>query len=123
MITAQEAQRFSDAWIGAWNSHDVEAILAHYREDVTFTSPFTVEVVGAPDGVVRGRADLRDYFTRGLAAYPELHFKPIAALAGVDSVVLHYHSVGGREAMEVMELDADGLVRRVSAHYTDPAAG
>ena len=65
---------------------------------------------------------LRAYFERGLASYPELHFQPIAALGGIGSIALHYRSVEDREAIEVMELDARGQVRRAAAHY-GPAAG
>jgi hypothetical protein len=36
----------------------------------------------------------------------------------VSSVALHYASVGGRTAIEVMELAADGAVVRVAAHYS-----
>jgi hypothetical protein len=60
---------------------------------------------------------LREYFGRALQTFPALHFEPFAALAGVDSVALHYRSVEGREAIEVMELDPDHRVRRVAAHY------
>jgi hypothetical protein len=88
-------------------------------------SPFAARA-GAPGGVIRGLPALRDYFGRALQAFPELHFEPFAALAGVDSVALHYRSVEGREAIEVMELDPDHQVRRVAAHYgpasSDPAS-
>ena len=65
---------------------------------------------------------MRDYFEHGLATYPALHFQPIAALAGVQSIALHYHSVEDRQAIEVMELDPRRQVRRVTVHYTAPAA-
>ena len=34
------AQRFVIGWLAAWNDHDVEAVLAHFAEDVVFSSPF-----------------------------------------------------------------------------------
>ncbi len=30
---------FAQEWLNAWNSHDLEAIMAHYAEDVIFYSP------------------------------------------------------------------------------------
>jgi hypothetical protein len=33
--------------------------------------------------------------------------------------VLEHQSVNGLQAAELMELDEDGLVRRVSAHYSE----
>lgn len=119
-MTKERAESFARDWIAAWNAHDLDRILSHYSDDVVFSSPFAVELADAPDGIVRGTSELRAYFARGLEAYPDLHFEPIAALPGAGSVALHYRSVGGREAIEVMELGEDGLVSRVAVHYSDP---
>jgi hypothetical protein len=107
---------FEREWIEAWNAHDIDRILSHYRDDVRFVSPFAARA-GARHGVIRGLSGLRDYFELGLASYPELHFQPIAALGGIGSIALHYRSVEDRQAIEVMELDAHGQVRRAAAHY------
>jgi hypothetical protein len=120
--TAASAEAFAREWVAAWNSHDLDAILSHYAEDVVFRSPFVVSLLGVEDGVVRGRDALRDYFARGLAAYPELEFDLHEGLPGAGSVAVRYRSVGGREAIEVMELDAGGLVDRVTVHYSEPAS-
>jgi SnoaL-like domain len=120
-VSADLIADFEREWIDAWNAHDIDRILSHYRDDVRFVSPFAARA-GAPHGELRGRPALRDYFDRALASYPALHFQPIAALAGVRSIALHYHSVEDRQAIEVMELEARGQVRRVAVHYTAPAA-
>jgi len=117
ILSGASAYAFGRDWIAAWNAHDVERILSHYREDVLFTSPFAARA-GAPEGVLRGLPALRSYFERALAAYRDLHFEPIAVLSGVDSVALHYRSVEGRDAIEVMQLDQRRRVYRVAAHYT-----
>jgi hypothetical protein len=108
---------FERDWISAWNAHDIDRILSHYRDDVEFISPLAARA-GAPHGKLSGRSALRAYFERGLATYPGLHFQPIAALGGVGSIALHYRAVEDREAIEVMELDAAGKVRRAVVHYT-----
>lgn len=114
---------FEREWIEAWNAHDLDRILAHYREDVRFVSPLAARG-GAPHGRVHGRSALRTYFERGLASYPALHFRPIAALGGVGSIALHYRSIEDRQAIEVMELDSRGQVRRAAVHYTPaPSSG
>jgi ketosteroid isomerase-like protein len=118
VIDQERADRLAAEWIAAWNAHDLDAILAHYAEDVTFVSPFVAPLTGEESGVIHGRAALRDYFRRGLEAYPDLRFDLRAALPGVSSVALHYASVGGRTAIETMELDATGAVVRVAAHYS-----
>ena len=120
MLTAERAEALAEEWIAAWNAHDLDAILQHYADDVVFTSPFVARLLGAGQDTVRGKAALRDYFARALAAYPDLRFGLRAVLLGVDSLTLYYASVGGRLAAEVMLLDADGRVERVLAHYTAP---
>jgi hypothetical protein len=120
MLSPAEANHFASRWIAAWNARDLEQIVSHYREDVRFSSPFAITHAGAEDGVVHTRLALRRYFERALKAYPDLHFKLIAVLPGVNSVALHYRSVGGRRAIEVMELDPRGQVSRVTAHYGPP---
>ena len=122
MISQEDADHFADDWIAAWNAHDLDRILSHYRGDVRFASPFATVHAGAPDGVVRGLPSLRRYFERALSAYPDLRFDLFAALPGVDSVALQYRSVGGRHAIEVMELDERRRVHRVAAHYSSAAA-
>ena len=40
------ATRFVDDWVTEWNSHNLEGLLAHYRDDVVFTSPVAIAVIG-----------------------------------------------------------------------------
>jgi hypothetical protein len=117
MISAERANAFARAWIDAWNAHDLTAILSHYADDVEFFSPFVVRVLNDPAGVIRGKAALAAYFSRGLERFPELHFELHRVLAGVQSVTLYYRSVDDLQAAEVMELDASGKVRRALCHY------
>ena len=35
-IDADFARAFAANWIAAWNAHDLERILEHYTEDVSF---------------------------------------------------------------------------------------
>jgi hypothetical protein len=123
MFSTSEARHFASDWIAAWNARDLERIVSHYREDVLFSSPFAITHAGAEDGVVHTRPALRAYFKNALNAYPELRFEFIAVLCGVNSVALHYRSVGGREAIEVMQFDARRRVHRVTAHYGPPTKG
>jgi hypothetical protein len=116
-ISADFIAEFERDWISAWNAHDIDRIVSHYRDDVELVSPLAARA-GAPQGKLSGLSALQTYFERGLATYPALQFQPIAALGGVGSIALHYRAVEGREAIEVMELDAGGQVRRAAVHYT-----
>jgi ketosteroid isomerase-like protein len=119
VISTEDAERFAEEWYGAWNSHDLDAILRHYADDVEFLSPFVVALNDDPSGTLRGKDELRAYIERGLKRYPDLNFEPLDLLVGVDSVTLSYVSVESKRAAEVMTLDPDGLVVRVQAHYRD----
>jgi len=116
-LSADLIAEFEREWIEAWNAHDIDRILSHYRDDVQFISPIAARF-GTPRGEVRGRPALRAYFQHGLASYPALHFEPIAALGGIGSIALHYRAVEDRQAIEVMQLDTRGKVQRAAAHYT-----
>jgi SnoaL-like protein len=115
--------RRSQEWIEAWNAHDLERILAHYSEDVELISPFVVKLAGRSDATVRGKTALRDYFARGLEAFPTLRFDFIRLYPGLRSCVLEYHSINGLRTAEMMEFDEHGTVRRVLAHYADDLSG
>lgn len=116
MLTQQQAQQIAQ-WIEDWNRHDLEAILSHYADSIEFTSPFIVKLLGNPTGTIQGKLALRNYFERGLAAYPQLKFELITVLAGVNSLVVHYHSVNQLQAAEFMTFDQAGLVSHAKAHY------
>jgi ketosteroid isomerase-like protein len=117
-MTDVEARKFADKWIAAWNSHDLEAILFHYSEDVTLTSPVAAKLLNRPDGKVAGKQALRDYFTRGLAAFPNLKFELLDVLGGMSSVVLYYINHKRTKTAEFMEFNGKGLVTRVVANYS-----
>ena len=116
-MTKAEACELANHWLAAWNAHDLDAILTHYDDAVELTSPVAAQLLGLPDGKIVGEANLRAYFQRGLAAYPELHFKLEDVLWGLNSVVLYYTNQRGTRTGEFMEFNGEGKVTRVIAHY------
>jgi len=121
-IDPEFARRFAEEWLFAWNSHDLEAVLSHYANDVEFTSPFAVELVERADGTLHGADELRAYFGRALTAFPDLRFSGLRVARGVSSITLCYRSVRNLEAAETMFFGHDGKIVRVLAHYCDQAA-
>src|SRR5262249_55050697 len=101
-----------------WNSHDLEAILSHYDENVVLSSPVAAKLLNDPSGTVSGIAALRSYFERGLEAYPNLHFEPTEVMFSLSSVVLCYKNQKGTKSAEFMELGKNGKVIRVVANYS-----
>jgi hypothetical protein len=112
------ARDFAQEWVNAWNSHDLERILSHYDGDVVLISPVALKLLNNGDGVVRGKAALREYFLRGIEAFPNRRFDLIDVLWGVETIVVYYgNNVRGTKSAEVMQLTAAGKIRRVWANY------
>lgn len=120
MITQAHADQLAASWLHAWNKHDIKRIMAHYADGIEFSSPFVKVLLNQSDGKINGKPALESYFLRGLAKYPALKFQLLHVLPGMASFVLIYNSVNNLLAAEMMEIDADGLVSRVLAHYRDP---
>ena len=92
--------------------------MVHYEDGVELTSPVAAQLLGTSDGKVVGKADLRAYFQKGLAAYPELQFRLEDVFLGLSSVVLCYKNQKGTRTAELMELSTAGKVSRVVANYS-----
>lgn len=118
MITEIEAEEFASEWIASWNAHDLDRIMAHYDDDVEYLSMFVSRLTGDETGRIRGKQHVREYLSKGLAAYPDLHFKIINVFVGVSSITLHYESVNSLIAAEVFEMNSDRRAKRVLCHYT-----
>src|SRR5271168_2060065 len=118
MVTRDKAWKLANDWVADWNAHDLELIMAHYEDEVELRSPVAAQLLGTADGKVVGKANLRAYFQKGLAAYPELQFRLEDVFWGVSSVVLCYKNQKGTRTAEFMELSAAGKVARVVANYS-----
>jgi hypothetical protein len=116
-VTHDEAWTLANHWVAAWNAHDLDQIMSHYEDDIALTSPVAARLLGIADGHVTGRSNLRAYFERGLAAFPDLAFTLEDVLWGLNSVVLYYTNQRGTRTAEFMQLGAGGKVVRVIAHY------
>jgi predicted ester cyclase len=117
MFTETQARQFADDWVRAWNSHDLDAIMSHYASQISLTSPVAARLLNNSSGLVAGEAALRDYFKRGLQAYPTLTFELLDVMWGLSSVILYYKNQKGTKTGEFMELDAAGKILRVVANY------
>ena len=112
------ARHFAQEWIDSWNSHDLDRILTHYDDGVRLVSPVALNLLKNGDGVVEGKASLREYFRRGVEAFPNRHFELIDVLWGVETIVVYYaNNVRGSKTAEVMQLTSTGRIRRVWANY------
>jgi ketosteroid isomerase-like protein len=106
----ERARTWAEQWIDEWNRHDVEAVLAHFADDVEFSSPLVVQVMGHADGIVRGKDELRTYWTTALASRPDLRFELVDVHVGADCLAVHYRNQAGRVATELEVFGPDGRV-------------
>jgi hypothetical protein len=113
-------------WIEAWNSHDLDRILSLYADDAEMTSDGIVRLGFAVQGSVRGKQNLRAYWSKALALLPNLHFKPIGFFTSPNSVVVHYTNERDQaicEYLRVGQVGANaGLIVQGSAHHLEQAA-
>jgi len=104
-------------WIDAWNSHDLERILALYSDDSEMTSD-KIPLLGLdPTGTLRGKDRLRQYWSKGLQLIPNLHFTLIDVYVSPDSLVVFYENERGAKICEYLRLNADGKIRQGSANH------
>jgi ketosteroid isomerase-like protein len=116
MITASFARQFAAAWRDAWNRHDLDAVLAHYADDFTMSSPLIAQLAGEPSGRLSGKSAVGAYWATALQGMPDLRFTLIDVFVGVDSLLLHYQGARG-PAAEWFEFGPDGQVIQAAAHY------
>jgi ketosteroid isomerase-like protein len=117
VISESQARQFADHWVQSWTAHDLDSILGHYAPDVVLVSPAASRILNDPSGTVKGKEALREYFKRGLEAYPNLKFELVDVMWGLNSMVLYYINQNGTKTGEFMEFDANGKVIRVVANY------
>ena len=112
------ARHFAADWVAAWNSHDMNRIMDHYAEDLHFTSPIIQKIGFNSTGIITKKEELRQYFTKALGLFPDLHFHLIEVCTGLNSLLLFYSSINNRKSAEWMEIDSEGKVCKVMAHYS-----
>ena len=110
----------ANSWIAAWNAHDLEAILAHYSDDVQFQADTVVTRWGKPDGMLRGKAELREHFRRGLEMAPQLRFDLEEVFNCPGGYAVLYRRENGNRVIDVVALDDGGRAVHVRAFYARP---
>ena len=95
-------QQFAQEWAASWNRRHIEEVLAHFHDDIVFTSPTALAVTGS--AVVKGKAALRTYWTTAMARIQSIQFD-------VDRVLW---DAGRRELAIIYTAHINGATRKVS---------
>lgn len=117
MLSQSFAEGFARDWLAAWNDRDIERILSHYGEDIIFHSPRIAKVLGNQASSVLGKAALRDYWTKALAAAPQLFFELDNILVGSDALTILYTNHRDELVAETFVFGPEGKVIRAIAAY------
>ncbi|HET9864826.1 MAG TPA: nuclear transport factor 2 family protein [Steroidobacteraceae bacterium] len=104
-------ESFAGQWAACWNRRDVEAVLRHFHEDVVFTSPTALAVVGV--ATLHGKKALRDYWYAAMARIGSIRFT-------VDRVAWDAVS---RELAIIYVAEFDGKAKRVSENLVFDDSG
>lgn len=110
---------FADNWIEEWNRRDIDALVAHYADDVRFVSPVAAQRTGS--SVVMGREALAEYWS-GARKYHHFVFTFETLIWDPSSLVLaivYHREVDERRdrAVEIFQFGPEGLVRAGEAMY------
>ena len=116
MLDRARARAVAEDWCAAWNRRDLDAVMAHYADEVELNSPKVVERLGTTGGWVKGKDALRAYFAIGMQT-PGLHFELVEVLTGVQSMSIVYRRENGMLVCDNMEMDSQYLGRRVVVSY------
>jgi steroid delta-isomerase-like uncharacterized protein len=109
-VTAEDLEALAGRYGEAWNTRDLDAILAMHADDGIFQ-------LHAPGGEpIQGRDALREAFGGFLAQLPDIHFEPVRLRTGSGHWVLESVLTGTVAApieVEGQKLDAPGARVRV----------
>ena len=109
MPTAHDATRLAALgreWIAAWNSRDLERVLALYAEGCEMTSDKIQALGFDSSGTLSGKAKIRMYWGKALTLLPDLQFTLIDLFVSPDSLVVFYQNERGARICEYLRLDA-----------------
>jgi hypothetical protein len=114
------AHEFVRHWLEAWNSHELDAVLAHFADAVTFTSPVAARIVEGSDGVIRGKRALRAYWSEGIRLTPDLHFELVGVYVGIDTLTINCRNQNGGLVNEVLRFDGALVVEGHGTYLSAP---
>ena len=100
-------------WFDAFNEHNLENLLALYHDNARHYSPKLKVCKPETDGLVVGKAALREWWKDAFERLPTLHYRVTSLTSNNDRVFMEYiRKVDGEPDMlvaEVLEIE-NGLI-------------
>ena len=114
---AKHLAKLGRDWVAAWNSHDLERVLVLYSDDFEMTSDKIPALGFDASGTLRGKANVRAYWSKALSMITGLHFELIDTYVSPDSIVVFYQNERGHKICEYLRLNAEGKIKQGSANH------
>jgi hypothetical protein len=73
-MNKEQALKFSEERIHAWNSHDLNQLLSHYDDEFEILSLAIVKLTGEPSGVLKTKSAVGNYWLGALEKVLYLKF-------------------------------------------------
>jgi hypothetical protein len=80
----------AQAWLDAFNAHDVDALVALYAEACTHTSPKIRALHPDTGGKLVGKPALAAWWREANRRLPDLRYEATAIVAGEGTVIIEY---------------------------------
>ena len=99
-------------WCQAWCRGDLDAVMAHYADDVVVCVPEAAGASARSDGWLRGKVAVAAWVSDAMKT-PGLRFEFVEVLTGAGHVTILFRREGGALAAHTTEIDGQGRARRV----------
>jgi ketosteroid isomerase-like protein len=100
-----ELQSIAFKWFDAFNTHDLERLLSLYDDNAEHFSPKLKIRKPETNGLVKGKAAMRDWWQDAFERLPSLHYKATSLTANGERIFMEYiRMVEGEEDMPVAEV-------------------
>jgi len=104
-MSSQFNKQVALRWFGAFNTHNLEALLALYHEDAQHYSPKLKLRNPQSKGLIKGKDALRDWWQDAFRRLPSLRYEMLGLTSDNNQVFMEYiRHVDGEEDMRVAEL-------------------
>ncbi|PSR57199.1 nuclear transport factor 2 family protein [Adhaeribacter arboris] len=119
MLTFDFAQKFAREWIASWNAHDLNAVLAYYSADFVIETPMTLLMKPNSQGKLANKEAVKAYWTIGLQRIPDLEFKLLDVLIGMNTLTIYYlNKATKNKAAEMLFFNEELQVCKSFVHYS-----
>lgn len=108
-----DTKSFVKEWEDGWNSHDLNRIMSHYRDDIVFRSQKAIALTGS--GQIVGAKALKAYWSIALERQQNLHFTVQDVFEGHEMLVIQYRNHQKVLACETLYFDSEGRIFQAAA--------